>query len=106
MFNIWNIDDGSLGGEVDILIEDFETVRRIGSTFGLLLNEQKCELVTNDMEVVKKFRVIAPTIIHVDVSYADVLSADWQLGRNRRCSDDEDLRFPAADLQTETAMCT
>ena len=32
MFNIWYMDDGSLGGEVDILIEDFETVRRIGST--------------------------------------------------------------------------
>jgi len=26
------MDDGSLGGEVDILIDDFETVRRIGST--------------------------------------------------------------------------
>ena len=46
------MDDGSLGGEVDILIEDFETVRRIGSTYGLLLNEHKCGLVTNDMEVV------------------------------------------------------
>ena len=46
MFNIWYMDDGSLGGEVDILIEDFETVRRIGSTFGLQLNEHKCELVT------------------------------------------------------------
>ena len=63
--------DGSLGDEVDIFIEDFETVRRIGSTFGLLLNE----LVTNDLEVVKNFRVIAPTIIHVDISQADLLGA-------------------------------
>ena len=65
MFNIWYMDDGSLGGEVDVLIESFETARCIGSTFGLLLNEHKCELVTNDIEVVKQFRVIAPTIIHV-----------------------------------------
>ena len=69
------MDDGSLGGEVDVHIEDFETVRRIGSTFGLLLNEHKCELVTNDMEFVKKFTVIAPTIIHVDISQADLLGA-------------------------------
>ena len=44
MFNIWYMDDGSLGGEVDILMEDFETVRRINSTYGLLLNEHKCGL--------------------------------------------------------------
>ena len=69
------MDDGSLGGEVDILIEDFETVRCIGSTFELLLNKHKCELVTNDKEFVKKFRVIAPTIIHVDISQADLLGA-------------------------------
>ena len=31
VFNIWYMDDGSLEGEVDILIEDFETVRRFGS---------------------------------------------------------------------------
>jgi len=30
--NLWYMDDGSLGGEVDVLIEDFATVRRIGST--------------------------------------------------------------------------
>jgi len=75
MLNIWYMDDGSLGGEVDVLIEDFETVRRIGSTLGLLLNEHKCELVTDDMEVVEKFRVIAPTIIHVNISRANLLGA-------------------------------
>jgi len=75
MLNIWYMDDGSLGGEVDVLIEDFETVRRIGSTLGLLLNEHRCELVTDDMEVVEKFRVIAPTIIHVNISRANLLGA-------------------------------
>ena len=48
-------------------------MRRIGSTFGLPPNEHKCEPVTNDLEVVKKFRVIALTITHVDISQADLL---------------------------------
>ena len=103
MFNIWYMDDGRWETRLT-------SSRRFwdGAThwqhFGLLLNEHKCELVTNDMEVVKKFRVIAPTIIHVDVSQADLFGAP--IGRNRRCSYEEDLRFPAADLQTETALCT
>ena len=73
--NIWYMDDGSLGDEVDVLIEDFEVVRRIGSAIGLLLNEHKCELVTDDMEVVEKFRAIAPSINHVSTSHADMLGA-------------------------------
>jgi len=79
--NLWYMDDGSLGGEVDVLIEDFATVRRIGSAFGLLVNEQKCELVTDDLEVVEKFRAIAPSIIHVSTPKASLL------GESTRCSD-------------------
>jgi hypothetical protein len=73
--NLWYMDDGSLGGEVDVLIEDFETVRRIGRAIGLLVNDQKCELVTDDIEVVDKFRAIAPSIIHVSTSKAGLLGA-------------------------------
>ena len=92
------MDDGSLGGEDDVLIEDFETVRCIDITVGLLLNEHKCELVTDDMEVVKKFRVIAPT-------YRKPICLARRLAANQRLSDEENLGFPAVDLQTETAMC-
>ena len=80
-------------------------MRRIGSTFGLLLNEHKCELVTNDLEVVKKF---APTIIHVDISQADLLGApiggleEIDVVPTKKISDFQRLH----DLQTETAMCT
>jgi len=48
-----------------VLVEDFATVRRIGRAFGLLFNYQKCELVSDDLEVIEKFRAIAPSIIHV-----------------------------------------
>ena len=35
------MDDGTLGGDVDVLLEDFEIVRQIGSELGLTLNEHK-----------------------------------------------------------------
>ena len=73
--NLWYMDDGSLGGEVDVLIEDLEMVRRNGSAIGLLLNEHKCELVTDDMEVVQKIQTIAPSITHVHTSNAVLLGA-------------------------------
>ena len=68
--NIWYMDDGTLGGNVDVLIEDFETVQRIGSSLGLVLNEKKCELITDDMDVVEKFKIIAPSIMHISSSQA------------------------------------
>ena len=73
--NLWYMDDGSLGGEVDVLIEDLEMVRRNGSAIGLLLNEHKCELVTDDMEVVQKIQTIAPSITDVLTSNAVLLGA-------------------------------
>ena len=58
-----------------MLIEDLEMVRRNGSAIGLLLNEHKCELVTDDMEVVQKIQTIAPSITHVHTSNAVLLGA-------------------------------
>jgi len=73
--NLWYMDDGTLGGHVDVLLDDFERVRRVGSELGLVLNEAKCELVTDDPAVVAKFRVVAPTILHVRTSDATLLGA-------------------------------
>jgi len=42
--NIWNLDDGIIAGDVDILIRDFEFVRREGPALGLFLNESKFEI--------------------------------------------------------------
>jgi len=72
---LWYMDDGTLGGHVDVLLDDFERVRRVGSELGLVLNEAKCELVTDDPAVVAKFRVVAPTILHVRTSDATLLGA-------------------------------
>ena len=58
------------------------------------------------MEVVQKIQIIAPSITHFHASNAVLLGApDWQLERNRRRLDEEDLRLPAVGLQTKTALC-
>ena len=39
--NVWYMDDGTLGGEIEVLMEDMETIRRVGRELGLVLNEHK-----------------------------------------------------------------
>jgi len=73
--NVWFMDDGTLGGDAETLLSDFNTVCRIGSELGLLLNEQKCELVTDDFKVLEKFRAVAPAILHVKTHHAVLLGA-------------------------------
>ena len=48
-FNGWYLDDGSLGGCIADLMHDLEIVRRVGPTIGLVLNDDKCEIVTDDV---------------------------------------------------------
>jgi hypothetical protein len=73
--NIWFMDDGTLGGDVDVLVHDYETVRRVGKKLGLMLNEQKCELITDDPDVITRFRSVAPTILHISTCDATLLGA-------------------------------
>ena len=69
------MDDGTLGGDVDVLLGDLETVRKVGSYLGLTLNETKCELITEDPDVISKFRIFAPSIMHVRSHQATLLGA-------------------------------
>jgi len=73
--NIWFMDNGTIGRDVEVLIEDYETVMRVGKELGLVLNEQKCELVTDDSVVVDKFRSVSPTILHINLYNATLLGA-------------------------------
>jgi len=74
-FNAWYLDDGSLGGDVTSLLSDLETVRRVGPSVGLLLNEDKCEIVTSDNGVVSSLRTVLPNIRHVPCGEAVLLGA-------------------------------
>ena len=64
-FNDWNLDDGSIGGHVNRLLSDPEIVRRVGPTIGLVLNEVKCEIVTDDADVVASLKAVVPSIRHI-----------------------------------------
>ena len=74
-FNLWYLDDGTLGGDVATLLEDFATVVREGRNLGLQLNTAKCEVITSDVDVVSQFRDIAQDIFHVDPQSAVLLGA-------------------------------
>jgi hypothetical protein len=74
-FNVWYLDDGCLGGCVDGLLHDLESVRRIGPTLGLVLNEDKCEIVSDDVSVVASVKAVMPNIRHIPSNEAVLLGA-------------------------------
>jgi hypothetical protein len=74
-FNTWYLDDGSIGGHVSSLLSDLATVRRVGPQIGLVLNEDKCEIVTDDVSVVASMKAVMPNIRHIPRSDAVFLGA-------------------------------
>ncbi|XP_037034393.1 uncharacterized protein LOC119073191 [Bradysia coprophila] len=69
-FNIWYIDDGTIGGEPDVVINDLETVIAKSSEVGLELNFGKCEIkilgVVRPEErahILQKINQVAPGIV-------------------------------------------
>ena len=47
-FNVWYLDDGTLGGKVDTVLGDFSFLQNKFQEIGLNLNYSKCELVVPD----------------------------------------------------------
>ena len=43
-FNVWYIDDGTIGGELDQVLRDVSEIERNLSNVDLSLNPQKCEV--------------------------------------------------------------
>ena len=83
--NIWYMDDGTLGGEVETLLEDFRMLTLEGKNLGLVVNIAKCEVITDDEEVLQKIRDIAPSIQHVSTASAMLLGAP--IGGNKSIND-------------------
>lgn len=42
--NVWYLDDGTLAGDPQSVLSDFETILSVQSSFGLKINVKKCEL--------------------------------------------------------------
>ena len=74
-FNIWYMDDGTIGGEVETLVADFKMLLEEGSKLGLAINASKCEIITDDADVVQKVKAIAPAIRHISTASAMLLGA-------------------------------
>jgi len=72
-FNAWYLDDGSLGDHVSSLFYDLKTIRGVGPSIGRVLNEDKCEIVTDDISVVASMKAIIPNINHIPCSEAILL---------------------------------
>jgi hypothetical protein len=73
--NIWYMDDGALGDNVDTLLTDFRMLLDESTKLGLSINIAKCEIITDDVKVLQKFKDVAPGIRHVDTSTAMLLGA-------------------------------
>ena len=59
-FNCWYMDDGTLGGDVDTLLKDFNLIVDEGRKLGLVVNTAKCEIITDEENVLEKVKQIAP----------------------------------------------
>ena len=53
-FNVWYLDDGTVGGDIDSVLLDLETVVSEGSKLGLELNTTKCEMFVFDGEAAER----------------------------------------------------
>jgi hypothetical protein len=74
-FNVWFMDDGTLGGNLDTLLADFDMIVNQSKSLGLTVSTSKCELITDNDELVQQFRLVASDIKHVKTSAAMLLGA-------------------------------
>jgi len=62
--NIWYMDDGTMRDDVNTLLADFQLLMVEGRKLGLIINVAKCEIITDDVDVLQNFRNISPDIKH------------------------------------------
>jgi len=79
--NIWYLDDGTVAGAPEELLESFHLIREKGREIGLFLNEDKCELAvlgahgSKATEVAEAFHDEALSLQVFDVNDAVLLGA-------------------------------
>ena len=79
--NIWYLDDGTIGGSTEEVVRDFNTILQSSSSFGLELNESKCEVIFGGMDEVcstsalEQIHSVAPNICVIQPHEATLLGA-------------------------------
>ncbi|XP_069181539.1 uncharacterized protein [Procambarus clarkii] len=58
--NIWFLDDGTLAGTQESLLEDLQLVKSKGEELGLTLNPLKCEIISSSQPTIDAVRTILP----------------------------------------------
>lgn len=67
--NLWYLDDGTLGGDPETILNDFQNIIEKCKAFGLEVNPSKCEIYfisSFDQSVYDKFAEISPGIKNVN----------------------------------------
>jgi hypothetical protein len=67
------MDDGAIGDNVQVLLSDFRMPMGESRKLGLIINVAKCEIITDNVEILKKFRDVAQDIKHVKTAAAVML---------------------------------
>jgi hypothetical protein len=73
--NIWYMDDGAISDNVDALSSDFRMLMDECWKLGLIVNVIKCVIITDNVEVLQKFRDVAPDIKDVKTAAAMLIGA-------------------------------
>ena len=74
-FNVWYLDDGSVGGTLEDISHDLEIVQRAGSELGLHLNRQKSEVICTNPATAVPILSAIPGAQVVDPARATLLGS-------------------------------
>ena len=63
----------------DCLVNDYLTIVEEGKELGLVVNPQKCEIITNELDIVQKFHSLAPEMVRAHFTVCCDLTgrANW-----------------------------
>lgn len=83
-FNMWYLDDGTLGGNPTTVLDDFQHIISCANEVGLELNFDKCEVSvlgpqTNTQCILESFQSVAPGISCMTQENAELLGAPLTL---------------------------
>ena len=71
------MDNGTMGDEVDTLVADFQILMIEGWKLGIVVTIAKCEVVTDDKEVLQKIWVLRKVLHPMD----ELASIEFLLGK-------------------------
>lgn len=107
--NIWFLDDGTLAGTTESLLEDISKIKDMGESLGLSLNPSKCEIVSTNQQLIQNISTVLPGARAIDPANSTLLGAP--LGSNaidlvlgKKVSDLRTMESRMKDIDTHDAF--